>query len=206
MKSNRQNEKTAGVLLAAGGSTRLGYPKQLISFQGVPLISHMISVIKKGGIDKLFVVVGSHSEEIIGAINDDVRIINNSNWEAGMSTSIQSALAVIEKEYDAAMIFIIDQPYLNPALILKILATMKISRAKIIAARTTGQQTHPVVYRREIYPDLLSLEGDRGGKEIIRKNWVAWVDWPDPAILQDIDTPEDAESFNHHQCQIPNQR
>lgn len=206
MTSNHQNEKIAGVLLAAGGSSRLGYPKQLISFEEKPLIRHMISVIKKGGIESLFVVVGSHSEEIIATIIEDVQIIHNPNWEKGLSTSIQSALAVIEKEYDAAMMFIIDQPYIDPALISKMLATMKISRAKIIAARAAGQQTHPVVYRREIYPALLSLKGDKGGKEIIRKNWVTWVDWPDPAILQDIDTPEDAESINHHQGQNSDQR
>jgi molybdenum cofactor cytidylyltransferase len=199
------DEKTAGVLLAAGGSNRLGYPKQLISFQGIPLISHMISVIKKGGIDDLFVVVGSHSEAIISCIKENVQIIHNPNWEEGLSASIRSALAVIEKEYDAAMVFIIDQPYLHPALIIKMLATVKMSQTKIIAARAAGQQTHPVVYRRDIYPDLLSLKGDRGGKEIIRKNRISWVDWPDPAILQDIDTPADAESINHqHQYQNPN--
>jgi molybdenum cofactor cytidylyltransferase len=199
------DEKTAGVLLAAGGSNRLGYPKQLISFQGIPLISHMISVIKKGGIDDLFVVVGSHSEAIISCIKENVQIIHNPNWEEGLSASIRSALAVIEREYDAAMVFIIDQPYLHPALIIKMLATVKMSQTKIIAARASGQQTHPVVYRRDIYPDLLSLKGDRGGKEIIRKNRISWVDWPDPAILQDIDTPADAELINHqHQYQNPN--
>ena len=103
--------------------------------------------------------------------------------------------------------FIIDQPYLTPSLIKKILETMRISSAKIIATRACGQQIHPVVYRRVIFPELMMLKGDKGGKEIIRNQRVTWIDWPDPAILQDIDTPEDAESIQrHHQSQNLNQR
>jgi len=208
VKFKQKKEKIAGVLLAAGGSSRLGYPKQLITFRDKPLISHMISVIMNGGINELYVVVGSRKEEIISAIEDnDVHIAHNSNWEAGLSTSIHRALMIVEKEYDTVMMFVIDQPYLHPTLINKILGVMRLSRLKIIAARSCGQQIHPVVYRREIYPELLKLKGDRGAKEIIQKHRVTWVDWPDPAILQDIDTPEDAESIQlPHQSQNPSQR
>ena len=97
VKSNQKIEKIAGVLLAAGGSSRLGYPKQLIPYKGKPLIKYMISVIKDSGIDELYVVVGSRSKEVLAAVNKGTGIIHNPDWEAGLSTSIQYAMEAVEK-------------------------------------------------------------------------------------------------------------
>ncbi len=205
MKSNLQDPKIAGLLLAAGGSKRLGYPKQLMMINGKPLISHMVSVIKKGGIADLYVVVGAFSDAIIKVIeNPSIAIVHNPDWRNGISTSIKCGIKFIEKDYDVLIVFVIDQPFLDAELIKRIVETVKISNAEVIAAKTAGQQTHPVAYRKSVFKELLLLEGDKGGKEIIQKKRVVWVEWPAKELLLDIDTLDDVNLINRHLSQDQN--
>jgi molybdenum cofactor cytidylyltransferase len=201
VKFNSAPNKTAGVLLAAGGSKRLGHPKQLIQFRGQTLIHHMISVIKSGGIVNLFVVAGAFRNEVIAAVKDlKVHWIINTEWERGLSTSIQAAIKHIQYDYDAAIFFVVDQPFLEPGLVMQVLAAVETEvYAKIIATRVESQQTHPVAYRKSVYKNLLALKGDSGGRDFLRGQAVHWIDWPNKILLQDVDTQNDFQSLNLHQ-------
>jgi len=203
VKSKIKPTKIAGVLLAAGGSSRLGFPKQLIQFQGTALIRHIISVIHEGGITDLFVVLGAYFDQIEEEVKGCAHIIHNPNWEAGLSTSIKCAIEVINDNYDAAIIFIVDQPFLDAQLIRRLLAVVNITEADIIATRAAGQLTPPVLYRRAIFSELMSLKGNSGGKVIVQKGQTTWIDWPDREFLFDIDTLEDIKLVNRFSGQVP---
>lgn len=197
MSSNRE---LAGILLAGGSSTRLGKPKQIITWQGDYLINHMIGIIRKGGIDSLHVVLGYQYQEISRIINDpDVQIIHNNKWESGISGSIKVGItSFLEDDIEGVFIFVVDQPFLNEALIRKMKDIFNEGNADIVVPRVMNQQCNPVLFHKKLFKELLSIHGDRGGKSLIDKYCTYWVDWGDKRLLLDIDVDKDyikAEKF-----------
>ena len=149
-----------------------------------------------GGIKDIKVVLGSHYKEIKSQIiSREVDILENLEWEEGISSSIKCGLRHINSEIQAVILFIVDQPYLNSMLISEILNKFRTSNAKIIAACVAGQLTHPVLFRKELFPKLLELTGDIGGKVIFKDESVEKVKWTDERLLMDIDSIEDYEKI-----------
>jgi len=191
-----KNSPITAILLAAGGSRRLGQPKQLVPFKNDALINYIIDQIRNGGIKDIKVVLGSHYKEIKSQIiSREVDILENLEWEEGISSSIKCGLRNINLETQAVILFIVDQPYLNSLLICEILNKFRTSDAKIIAACVSGQFAHPVLFRKELFPKLLELSGDVGGKMIFKDEAVEKVLWTDERLLMDIDSIEDYEKI-----------
>jgi molybdenum cofactor cytidylyltransferase len=153
-------------------------------------------VIKKGGIEDINVVLGSHFKEIKDQIKSkDIKIIENCNWEEGISSSIKIGISQVNFETEAAIFFIVDQPYLDCGIIREILEKFRTSKANIIAASVSGQLIHPVLYRKEVFPKLMGLKGDVGGKALFENEIVEIVNWTDERLLMDIDSVEDLEKI-----------
>ena len=192
MSSKVNNGQITAILLAAGGSRRLGQPKQLLNYKNGVLINYILKQIKNGGISDIKVVLGSRFEDIKNQIGyDDIEIFVNQDWEEGISSSIRCGLNHINPKTQAVMFFVVDQPYLDSNIIKKIKEKFKTSKAKVIATRVAGHITHPVLFRREIFPKLLELRGDIGGKTIIKNEILDTVEWTDDRLLMDIDSIED---------------
>ncbi len=186
----------SALLLAAGGSSRLGQPKQLIKFKNELLINYIIEQIRDSGIIDLKIILGSHFSEIRRQIIDkSLDIIQNTKWEEGISSSIKCGLRSLTPEIDGAIIFIVDQPFLKSELISRILTKFDTSNANIIAAFVSGQIIHPVMYRKELFPKLLELKGDIGGKAIFENEFIEKVAWDDEKLLLDIDSQVDLEKI-----------
>lgn len=182
----------AGIVLAGGSSNRFGTPKQMVNWHGKFLINHIIDIILGGGIDNLHVVLGFHHIEIREVIkNKKIKIINNIQWESGMSSSIKAGIEALDKNTLGAFLFLVDQPFLHEDLIRRMIYAFENEDADIIAPRVNGQQCNPVLFRSKLFGDLLSIQGDRGGKMLFNKNSTHWIDWDDERLLLDIDTIED---------------
>ena len=167
MPRTKINSRVTAILLAAGGSSRLGQPKQLILFKNELLINYIIDQIERGGISDIRIILGNRFSEIKENIKEKrFEIIQNPNWEEGISSSIKCGLGNLKPDTEAVIIFIIDQPFLKPDLISEILQKFNTSKANIIAACVSGQIVHPVLYRKEMFAKLLELKGDVGGKAI----------------------------------------
>lgn len=189
----KYNQITA-VLLAAGGSNRLGQPKQLVTFKNELLINYIIDQIRHGGIYNIRIVLGNRFSEIKAQIKaKNLEIIQNLNWEEGISSSIKCGLKDLNPETEAALIFIVDQPFLNPDLISLILQKFSTTKANIIAACVSGQIVHPVLYRKAVFAKLFDLEGDIGGKAIFGNEFVETINCEDEKLLLDIDSFDDLE-------------
>ncbi len=193
----KRNNQITAILLAAGGSSRLGQPKQLIPFKNELLINYIIDQINHGGLSNIRIILGSHFSDIKKQIkNKNLEIIHNPNWEEGISSSIKSGLRNLKPGTEAVIIFIVDQPFLNSELISEILQKFRTSRANIIAACVSSQVVHPVLYRKEVFAKLMELRDDVGGKAIFGNEFVETVNWKDEKLLLDIDSTNDLEKIN----------
>lgn len=175
----------------------MGEPKQLLKVNGDFLINHMIGTIKTAGIEELFVVLGYSFGEIKDAIShSDVRIVHNLEWKEGISSSLQKGLEGVNKETDAIIIFVVDQPFLTSDLLRNFISYYEDHRPGILATRVRGQLVHPVLFENHYFDELKSLRGDKGGKQLFSQNNVAYFDLKDERLLIDIDTIDDLKKFD----------
>ena len=193
-----KTKNIAAILLAAGESKRLGYPKQLIEYKGIPMINYMIDTIRLGEIEDIFVVLGSHQKEIINIIKDpSINIIENKNWREGIHTSISAGVDYVESNYEAAVIFVVDQPFLFPEIIKKFIHLFSFSNSEIIACRVGGEQIHPVLFRKDMLKHLKSSREQKTGKHLIQEHLPLWLDFTNEKLLFDIDTKDDYQRLIH---------
>jgi molybdenum cofactor cytidylyltransferase len=182
------------LILAAGSSSRLGRPKQLLKYRRKTLIENAVSTVLSAGISQVYVVLGSDFEMIKDTISYlPVNIIHHENWQEGIGSSIRTGVSFIENgnHADAILIMLCDQPKVNSDH-LKTLIQCYLKQKRSIIATGYGQQAGvPALFDRKIFPSLKELKGDSGAKSIISKNSgnVFAVNFELAGI--DIDTPED---------------
>lgn len=191
----------AGIILAAGRSSRLGRPKQLLPLQGESLLRHTVRRALASSLDAVIVVVGHHAGEVRSAIADlPVRVVINPLAAKGQSTSVLAGLAALNHppthadDIEAVVILLGDQPGVAPAVIDALIACWRETGAAIVAPRYRDGLGNPVLFDRRILSELTTLTGDIGARDIIRAHQHAGdltllpVDGPAPP---DVDTEED---------------
>jgi molybdenum cofactor cytidylyltransferase len=189
-------EPIAGIILAAGGSSRFGEPKQLLKWKGEPIIRHVAMSALKAGLSPVVVVLGNASAMVRPVIEDlPLRIAINERWMEGKSESIRNGLAGIHEEVGGTIFMQADQPQIPPRLIRSLVEAHQTSLGPIVAPLIDGQRGNPVLFDALTFPDLGNIMGDTGGRELYSRYPVQWVTWHDPNILLDIDSPEDYQNF-----------
>lgn len=187
----------AGVVLAAGSSARLGKPKQLIRIGGESLLRRTVRAALEAGCAPAIVVLGSEAERMRGELAGLAAIpVVNEGWAEGMGSSLRrgmEALGAGEAEPDGVVLLVCDQPGLT-AEHLRGLMDRHVAEGKgITASGYGGKAGVPAVFSRELFAELLTVEGDRGAREVIRRHGgeVGVVEWPAGEL--DVDRPEDLE-------------
>ena len=186
-------EKTAAIILAAGGSTRMnGVAKPLVEFGGVTLLGRAILTAKQSELSPVIVVVGYQSDRVTKTIPDNnVEIVVNDGWEKGQSTSIKAGLRKLADRSGAAIFMLVDQPFVSAALIERLRNFHMTTMTHIVAPIVDDIRSNPVLFDRVTFGKLLGLEGDTGGRAIMGHFSHQWIPWLDKRLLMDIDTPED---------------
>jgi molybdenum cofactor cytidylyltransferase len=188
-------ERVVGIILAAGGSTRMGTPKQLLDWQGQPLVCHAVQTALQAGLKPVVVVVGAHGQAVRQALGDldgrDLLIVDNPNWAAGQSTSVTAGLQALPDSSGAAVFLLCDQPMVTPGLVRSLVERHTETLASIVAPLVDGQRGNPVLFDRRTFPDLSALTGDTGGRALFARYPVNWLPWHDRSALADIDTLDD---------------
>ena len=193
---HRVIERTAGIILAAGNSSRFGQPKQLLPWKGEPLIRHVTHTAIEAGLQPVVVVIGAYANEIELVINNpSLRIVNNRIWMHGMSSSVKAGLQALPNSTGAAVFLQADQPHIPVSLIEQLIELHQKSLHHIIAPLINGQRGNPVLFDAEIFPELLALEGDIGGRALFQQYSPEWLEWFDKRLLLDIDSPEDYQTL-----------
>jgi molybdenum cofactor cytidylyltransferase len=185
----------SGVVLAAGTSSRLGRPKQLLELQGRPLLQHVVDAAEGSGLDEVVVVLGHEAERIASALElpPGARVAVNEDYEAGQSASLRTGLSSLDSRADAAAILLGDQPGLTSAAIRKVLDAFRESDAAIVRALWQGTPGHPVVLARTEWESVRKLEGDRGARDLIAGSERAELIEMDEPPVADVDTWEQYE-------------
>jgi molybdenum cofactor cytidylyltransferase len=183
-------KKIIPIILAAGSSSRLGQPKQLLVYQGITLLERVFEIAKKVT-KNTKIVVGNYSEEIIQLIDDKQVILHNPAAHEGMGTSIRVGVEAVKNEADAVLILLTDQPFVTFELLEKMIALYEESQAPIIACDYGEQLGVPILFDRQFFPELLQLSGDKGARAFLKNypDQIKTVSFPEGKF--DIDTPED---------------
>jgi len=186
--------KVGGLLLAAGGSTRFGSPKQLARFHGKTLLRNAVEAITGAGCSSVVVVLGANAEESAKELEGlDVCSVINENWQTGMSSSIQVGLSELmnhEPALDAVLITLMDQPLITAEHLVGFVERFNDERPSIIASAYNEVTGVPALFSSELFDELDKLGGEKGARELIRNRaGVMTVALEEAAI--DIDTPKD---------------
>jgi len=201
--------KTGIILLAAGSSSRLGRAKQLIEFQGKTLIQKAIDEAKKSQANCLVLVLGANAELIqTGFDITSTPFIVNSNWQQGMSSSMQAGLRfLMEKEkINQVLLMLCDQPFVDASLLNQLITAKETSGKGIVAAAYSNTLGVPALFEERYFEELLQLTGSEGAKKVIFNHQaeVHTLDFPLGAV--DLDTEEDVNQFliRYPQKNLPN--
>lgn len=187
----------AAVVLAAGLSRRMGQAKLLMPVGGRAIVRYVVESVLAGGVDSVWVVTGPDVEPIEAALAGlEVQIAVNPAPEEGQASSLRAGIAALPASVDAVLIALGDQPSLAPSIIPALLAARRTSPKLIVAPRYRDGQGNPVLFKREIFPELLRLTGDQGARPIIQKEpaRVEWVELDLP-MPPDVDTLDDYEKI-----------
>ena len=180
----------AGILLAAGQSTRFGRQKLLELWQGEPLVRKTARCFLEGGVEPLLAVVSADRRLVDALAGLPLTTVENEHPEQGISGSIAIGLGALPEGTEAALIGVADQPYLTPEAIRALVNAF--SPGRIIVPRWGDHRGNPPVFDRGFFPELLALRGDRGGQRVIAAHADAVTEVPLPAGLgDDIDRLEE---------------
>ena len=187
------SKKIAAIILAAGGSSRLGRPKQLLDWFGKPFVKHLVDFAQQLKLDPVVVVTGSNYQEIEAAIVDNkIVIARNENWQNGQSSSMQVGCKALEGyKVDGFIVFLCDQPQITPELIDRMVIEAQSDEIDIVATTVGGKICPPTLFKSNCILDIMTLKGDQGGRVLFDLHKTQKINWDDQRLIQDTDTEED---------------
>lgn len=186
------HEAVAGVVLAAGGSARFGQPKQLLLWQGEPLVRRAALTALQAGLSPVVIVVGAAEAGVRQAVTDlPVTIAPNPEWEGGQSTSLRAGLERLPSGVGAAIFLLADQPAVSAPLVTGLVDAHARGLYPLVAPLVDGRRGNPVLVDSELFEEVRALRGDVGGRALFSRHPLHYLPWHDSSLLLDIDTPED---------------
>lgn len=186
--------EVACVILAAGASSRLGQPKQLVRIDGETLLKRTARLAREAGCNPIVVILGFEAERIRTELDpSDIVIVTNKEWPSGMCSSVRCGIETLSR-FDPAsenvLLLVCDQLALNSDVLRQLVETHIAASSLITAARYGGRSGVPAIFSSPFFPNLKIITGDCGAREILEEHAdvVTYVDFPGGE--DDLDTPE----------------
>lgn len=183
-----------GLVLAAGGSRRLGRPKQLLPYRDSTLLGHVLDIARACAFDQLVVPIGGHADDVRAAVDlAGTDVVVNERYGEGCSSSIAAALGAVDARCTVLALLLGDQPGVRTETVRALLAGR--GDAPLAVCRYDDGRGHPLAFAREAFADLAALHGDKGIWRLLdrRAGDVVEVAVPGP-IPRDVDTAADYEA------------
>jgi len=182
------------VLLAAGESRRMGYPKPLLRIGDESFLSQSAKSLL-AILPRLIIVLGAHAKRIRPAIPTDSRItvVENSRWRAGQLSSLKVGLSAVGYDVDGVLVHLADHPLVQRSTFERVIGEFAKRHGKIVIGRHAGKRGHPVIFARSLLSELFDAPEEEGAKVVVNRDpaRVVYVDVDDPGVNLDLDTPED---------------
>ncbi|WP_115865015.1 nucleotidyltransferase family protein [Halorussus litoreus] len=192
---------TLGVLLAAGTGSRFAESgadnKLLAEIDGDPLVTHAARTLTESSLDRSIAVVGHDRERVADALPPEIEAVANPDYEAGQSTSVRRGVEIArEKGADSVLFALGDMPRVAVETVDAVVREYRaVENADIVAPRYEGQRGNPVLFDGRYFGALADVTGDRGGRNLLESEPVAWVEVDDPGIHRDVDTAADLRNL-----------
>lgn len=182
------------IILAAGESKRMGFPKMLLRFNGKTMIENVMDNVTESDSDSILVVLGAAREELIDIVSKyDVKHCYNDNYKEGMLSSVQCGFKNLPPDTEAILVFQGDQPFITPAVINSVISAYRSSGKGIIIPVYKGKRGHPLLLDSK-YRDMIdTLDPEKGLRSITYTHSadIHEVKTDEPGILRDFDTYDD---------------
>lgn len=188
--------KISAVILAAGMSSRMGSSnKLLLDYNGHTIIEEVLAQLKASKVDDITIITGYEFEAVNEVLSkyltDDIKILYNELYEQGRATSIRCGVEVIQEQADAVLFMVGDKPTVSSSLIDKAIDLFKEKQPDILYVQTPSGRGHPIIFSKKIFPELLALEGDVIGNDLIDKYHDSAFVLHDEQIQPDINSEDD---------------
>ena len=193
-------QKLSILILAAGNSSRLGSPKQLVEFEGKTLIERITETALSIS-EEVLIVLGGNTDLIspkLESFKDTVSTVFNPDWQEGMGTSIRLGVMKLAEKSDLVLILLSDQPFISKVLLQNMLQTYANSQNPIVSCVYNNTLGVPILFDKSVFSELLKLSGNKGAKSFLHlyKNKISTIEFPDGII--DIDTVKDVENLKRY--------
>ena len=194
MPSPRAETFVTGLVLGAGGSRRLGRPKQLLPYGDRTLLGHTVAIARACNFDQLVVPIGGASDEVAERVDlSGADVVVNYAYGEGCSSSIAAALETVNQRCDLLVLMLGDQPGVTPATVHALIDGR--GDAPLAVCRYDDGRGHPIAFHRSVFPQLADLHGDKGVWRLLDERAGDVVDVPIAGnVPLDVDTPEDYQA------------
>jgi molybdenum cofactor cytidylyltransferase len=175
----------AGIILAAGESRRMGFPKALLAYRGENFLDTLIGLFSDR-CGEVIVVLGAEAERIRSGTSRPAQFVVNPDYPQGMTTSLQCGLRAVSPQAEGVLFTLVDHPAVSPATLDAILYS---PRPLLRVPRFQDRRGHPIWFRRDLIPEFLSIPAGGAARDVVRAHAAEteFVELDDPGILADID-------------------
>jgi molybdenum cofactor cytidylyltransferase len=182
--------KSAGLILAAGESRRMGSPKALLRYSGETFLDTLTALFTPR-CAPVVVVLGAHADEIRATATRPATFVVNPDYRLGMTTSLQRGLRAVPPDCEGVLFTLVDHPAASPATLDALLAPLNPPLVRV--PRYHGKRGHPIWFSRDLISEFLALPSDGPARDIVARHVdrTEYLDLDDPGIVADIDSPED---------------
>lgn len=192
--------KLAVLLLAAGSSSRMGVPKQLLKWNNTTLLNHAINTVEQIDQNEIVLVLGAHFDEIKSKIDaTNITVIYNENWKIGLGNSIAIGIKFIKDsliDIDSVLILLADQPLIDSKFLTKMIESYRLDTNKIICTSYQNKRLGvPAIFNKTKFEELSKLNHDKGAKDLLNMNSENILFLDGTNLTSDIDTLEDYEAL-----------
>jgi CTP:molybdopterin cytidylyltransferase MocA len=184
------------VVLAAGGSTRMGRPKQLAELEGRPLLAHALAALDEAPVDRVVVALGGAATEVLDRVElGRAEPLVVEGWAAGMGHVPAATLARTGGPWAAVVILLGDQPLVGGRAVARLVEAWRAGAGPVVTATYGGRPGNPKLFDRGLLPDLLRLTGDTGARDLVAAHpeWVHRVEVGDLGSDTDVDVEADLD-------------
>jgi molybdenum cofactor cytidylyltransferase len=185
-----------GIVLAAGGSTRMGRPKQLADLDGRPLLAHALGAVAGAPVDRVVVALGGAADRVLDRVElGRAEPLVVEGWAAGMGHVLAATLAQAGDDWAAVVVLLGDQPLVSGRAVARVVEAWRSGAGPVVTAAYGGRPGHPKLFDRRLLPDLLRLTGDTGARDLVAAHpeWVHQVEVGDLGSDADVDVEADLD-------------